>query len=106
MKAGNLKEMVKGWFVGDFDPSVLKTEACEVAVKVYKKGDSETAHFHKVAAEVTLVLAGRVRMCGEEYGEGDIVLIEPGVSTAFEALEDTTTVVVKVPGAKNDKYEA
>jgi quercetin dioxygenase-like cupin family protein len=43
-------------------------------------------------------------MCGEVYEAGDIVVIKPGTSTAFEALEDTVTVVVKLPGANNDKY--
>ena len=35
---------------------------------------------------------------------GDIVKINPGVSTNFEALTDVTTVVVKYPGTINDKY--
>jgi len=38
------------------------------------------------------------------YEAGDIIVIKPGTSTAFEALEDTVTVVVKLPGANNDKY--
>lgn len=29
--------MTKGWFVGDFEPSILKTKNCEVGVKSYKK---------------------------------------------------------------------
>ena len=40
MKKFNLDSMHKGWFVGDFTPSVLNTEKCEVAVKRYKKGDN------------------------------------------------------------------
>jgi quercetin dioxygenase-like cupin family protein len=104
VKVGNLEDMLKGWFVGNFDPSVLKTDACEVGIKPYKKGDTEEEHYHKVATEITVILNGRVRMCGEEYVGGDIVVIKPGVATAFEALEDSATVVVKVPGATNDKY--
>ena len=46
MKIANLKDMVKGWFIGNFEPSLLMTNDCEVAVKYYKKGDSEIAHFH------------------------------------------------------------
>ena len=34
-----------------------------------------------------------------------IMLAGRGYLPAFEALEDSSTVVVKVPGAKNDKYE-
>jgi len=101
---GRLQDMFKGWFVGDFDPSVLRTEACEVAVKAYKAGETEDLHHHRIATEVTLVLSGRVRMCGREWGEGDIVVLAPGEATAFEALTDAVNVVVKTPGAKNDKY--
>ena len=104
MKSGKLQDMVKGWFVGDFEPSLLKTGACEVAVKSYKAGDSEELHHHKVATEVTLILSGRVLMCGKEWGEGDIVVLEPGEATDFVALTDAVNVVVKTPGAKNDKY--
>ncbi|KPZ23952.1 hypothetical protein ALO38_200196 [Pseudomonas coronafaciens pv. zizaniae] len=35
---------------------------------------------------------------------GDIIVLEPGDITAFEALTDATTVVVKLPGALDDKY--
>lgn len=43
-------------------------------------------------------------MSGQNYTEGDILKINPGVSTNFKALTDVTTVVVKLPGAINDKY--
>ena len=104
MITGKLQDMFKGWFVGDFDPTLLRTDACEVAVKSYKAGDAEELHHHKVATEVTLILAGRVRMCGKEWGEGDIVVLAPGEATDFVALTDAVNVVVKTPGAKNDKY--
>jgi len=104
VNTGKLQDMFKGWFVGDFNPSLLRTDACEVAVKSYKAGDSEELHHHKLATEVTLILSGRVRMCGKEWGEGDIVVLEPGEATDFVALTDAVNVVVKTPGAKNDKY--
>ncbi len=104
MKVVNIESMVKGWFVGDFEPTALRTDACEVAVKHYAAGEQEAAHYHRVATEVTLVLAGRVRMCGRELKTGEIVVLSPGEATDFEALTDATTVVVKTPGAKNDKY--
>ena len=50
--------MVKGWFVGNFEPSLYKTNEVEVAVKRYTVGDKEDAHFHKIATEFTLILNG------------------------------------------------
>lgn len=106
MKIAKLNEMTKGWFIGNFEPSLFKTTDCEVAVKSYNKGDYEKAHYHKIATEYTAIIVGRVRMNGIEYSAGDIVVMEPNESTDFECLEDgTTNVVVKIPGANNDKYE-
>lgn len=105
MKIVRLEDMIKGWFVGDFEPTLIKTRDVEVAVKEYRKGDREGRHYHKVATEITVISSGRVRMNGIEYGKGDIIVIEPLESTDFEALEDTITTVVKYPGASNDKFE-
>jgi quercetin dioxygenase-like cupin family protein len=98
------QDMIKGWFVGGFTPTALATEAAEVGVKTYAAGASEERHYHKIAHEITMIQSGRVRMNGVEYSSGDIIVIAPGESTDFVVLEDTVTVVVKVPGALNDKY--
>jgi quercetin dioxygenase-like cupin family protein len=104
LKNAHLDDMVKGWFVGNFVPSAFSTDTCEVAVKRYKAGDSEGAHFHKIATEITLVLSGKVQMAGRSWAAGDIVVLNPGEVTSFDAFEDSVTVVVKVPGATDDKY--
>lgn len=104
MKTAKLQDMKKGWFIGNFEPTLYATNDVEVAVKEYRRGDAETAHFHKIATEFTVIISGKVRMNDTEYSQGDIVIMEPGDITDFEALEDTVNVVVKIPGANNDKY--
>jgi len=104
MKVGHLGSMVKGWFVGNFEPTAYRTNACEVGIKTYVKGDKDDLHHHKIATEITVIQKGKVRMNGCVYETGDILVIHPNNATDFEVLEDTTTVVVKVPGASNDKY--
>ena len=104
MKVAKLEDMVKGWFVGNFEPTLIKTNNVEVAVKEYKKGDYEEKHYHKIATEITVIISGRVKMNDVEYSKGDIIVIEPNEATDFEALEDTVNAVVKFPGASNDKY--
>ncbi len=106
MKKAQLDDMFKGWFVGDFNPTAFSTDQCEVAVKTYKEGDSDAAHYHKLAHEITLVLNGTVSMLDQTWQSGDIVVIEPGEVSSFTALTDDTLVVVKVPGEKDDKYLA
>ena len=104
MNSFRLADMTKGWFVGDFAPTALSTTAAEVAVKEYRAGDREERHHHKIATELTLILTGEARMNGVVYLAGDIVRIEPGESTDFEAITDVTTVVVKLPSVAGDKY--
>ncbi len=104
MEEHQLEDMFKGWFIGNFEPSLYTTNDVEVGVKKYKAGDYEASHHHKIATEFTVVLTGKIEMGGKQYGDGAIVKINPGVSVDFKALTDVTTVVVKIPGINNDKY--
>jgi hypothetical protein len=104
MKIFKLKDMHSGWFIGNFQPSVFKTNDIEVAIKKYKEGDYENAHYHKLATEYTVIVSGTVKMNNKIYSEGDVIVIEPYESTDFRAITDVITTVVKIPGANNDKY--
>lgn len=104
MDVNKLEEMVGGWFIGNFTPSLNKTNDVEVAIKRYKAGDKEAAHYHKIATEYTVIIKGSVKMNGEEYNEGSILTINPMESSDFYAITDVITAVVKIPGASNDKY--
>jgi quercetin dioxygenase-like cupin family protein len=104
MKIAKLNDMVRGWLVGNFEPSLYKTTSVEVGVKKYCAGEQEKWHFHKIATEITVIVTGRVKMNGKEYVAGDIVIIEPGEGTDFEVLENSITTVIKLPGVNNDKY--
>ena len=104
MKKAHLKDMINGWFVGNFDPTLIRTNSVEVGVKEYPKGAYEKRHYHKQSTEITVIARGRVRMNGIEYIKGDIIVITPNESTDFEVMEDTITTVVKYPGTNNDKY--
>jgi anti-sigma factor ChrR (cupin superfamily) len=100
----NLSDMTRGWFVGNFTPTLLSTNDVEVAVIQYKAGDIDKMHYHKIATELTVILNGTVMMNGHTYGHGDIIKVNPGIATDFVAITDVTTVVVKMPGVNNDKY--
>ena len=104
MKQSKLQDMFKGWFIGNITPAVYTTKACEVAVKHYKTGDYEGKHYHKIATEITVIIAGKVKIGGVDYSDGDIIRIEPGEEVDFLCQKDAITVVVKIPGANNDKF--
>lgn len=104
MKKESIHNFTKGWFIGNFEPTLLKTKDFEIGFKTYKAGEYENKHLHKIATEYTLIANGRVRMNGTEYNEGDIIIVEPNESTDFLAITDTMTVVVKSPSISNDKF--
>lgn len=104
MMKSNLNEMIKGWFIGNFNPSLFNTNEVEVAVKRYEKGEYENRHFHKIATEFTVIIEGEAELNGVIYKKDDIIVIKPFEATDFKAVKDTVTVVVKIPGANNDKY--
>lgn len=105
-KVGNLDEMTKGWFIGDFSPAVLTTSDFEIGIKKYQKGDYEKAHYHKEAEEYTVIIIGKVQMNDSVFEEGDIIQVKRKEVTDFRCLEDTITAVVKTKSVKNDKYIA
>lgn len=99
-----LDEMVRGWFVGDFEPAAVRATGAEVALKSYPAGESEARHVHRVATEVTAVVSGSVRMDGRQLREGDIAVLAPGQASDFLALTDAVVVAVKLPAVAGDKY--
>lgn len=104
MRTHTLNTFTKGWFIGNFEPSIIKTKACECAVKYYKKGDSEKKHVHKQADEITVVVSGLFQMNDNVVHAGDIVLIEKNEVTDFTCLEDGATCVLKIPSVLEDKF--
>ena len=67
MRTAKLKNMERGWFVGNFTPTLCATNDVEVAVKQYCRGDADQSHEQKFATEFSLVISGKVLMNMEEY---------------------------------------
>ena len=103
MKKSKIDSFTKGWFIGDFKPTLLRTKDFEAAMKFHKKGDKEDKHVHKIACEYTLIGAGRFRMNNVILEAGDIMELQPGEPADFECLESGVTFVVKSPSAPHDK---
>jgi quercetin dioxygenase-like cupin family protein len=100
----NLNDFTKGWIIGNFEPTLLNTNDFEVAIKRYNAGDYENSHHHKISTEYTIIVEGTVLMNEIEYKKDDIIIIKPNESTDFKCLTDVTTVVIKTPSSKDDKY--
>lgn len=98
-----LDDMIGGWFIGDFEPSILKTDLFEVGFKKYNMNDEEDLHVHNIVREYTLVTFGVAEVNGEIIRDGEVFVVEPGEPTKFIAKTNCNTVVVKVPSIPSDK---
>ena len=103
MKCYKLENFTRGWIVGDFLPSIFRTNAIEVGIKSYKKGDKEKQTVHEYTWEITVVISGVIKMHNKVLSKNEIILLEPGDISEFECIEDTSLVIVKYPSNPNDK---
>jgi quercetin dioxygenase-like cupin family protein len=99
-----LSDYFRGWFIGNFNPSIYKTEDFEVGVLEHKKGEYWQPHYHKEAVEINVVLSGKMTLNGVEMNVGDIFRIEKNEVARPEFLEDCKILVVKTPSVIGDKY--
>lgn len=106
MKKHRLEHFTRGWLVGDFDPSIIRTPDFEFMVRSYAQGEKEARHVHKIAHEITVIVSGKFRMAGGVVEAGDVIHLEPGDSSDFECLEPGFIAVTKAPSAIGDKYPA
>jgi hypothetical protein len=94
----------RGWFVGDFDGAVVRTQDFEVCYQTNAAGTSYPRHYHKIITEIQLITRGCMILNGEEYRNGDICIVEPGDIAEGYYTKDTDTVAVKFPSVPGDKY--
>jgi mannose-6-phosphate isomerase-like protein (cupin superfamily) len=104
MKRAHIDNMIRGWFIGDFEPSVYRTVGFEVGLMRHTKQDGIRPHLHREVTEYNLVTRGRFVVNGESLGMGDIFIIEPGMAVVIEFLtEEVDVICVKVPSIPSDK---
>lgn len=104
MKIYELETFHGGWFIGDFEPSILQNSGFEVSIKMHPKGELWDKHFHKIATEYNCLVSGKMKVNGFLIEAGQIFVIEPNFVVEPEFLENCTIVCIKHPGVINDKY--
>lgn len=105
MTVDNLENMFRGWFIGNFEPAILKTDQFEVGILFHPKGEKWPKHFHKESIEINVLMSGKMIINNQLIGPGNIFLLEKNEIAEPEFLEDCTIVCVKTPSVLGDKYE-
>jgi len=104
VKITRIENYKGGWFVGNFEPSALKTELFEVCYKVHKKGEQWDKHYHKKSTEINFLLEGKMTIQDQELKSGDVFIIYPYEIADPVFLEDCKVFIVKTPSDVNDKF--
>jgi len=105
MKKQRIEEMWRGWFIGDFEPSVLKTDKFEVGLLTHKKGEVWPKHYHAIATEYNVLIEGRMTIQEQQIVPGDIFVLGPNEIADPIFHEDCKILCVKTPSLTKDKYE-
>lgn len=105
METYRIEEFYRGWFIGNFNPSIHKTDQFEIGLLTHKKDEVWPSHYHKIATEFNLLVSGAMTLNDVQIKPGDIFVISPGEVADPKFLEDCKILVVKTPSIPGDKYE-
>lgn len=104
MKVTKLSDYIRGWIIGNFTPSLIKTKQFEVGILSHTKGEDWPEHYHQVATEYNVLIDGSMTVNGVALNKGDVFVIEKNEISKPIFLEDCTVLVVKIPSVIGDKY--
>jgi len=105
MKTYKLNTFYRGWLIGDFEPSILKTSDFEVGILTHIKGENWPAHYHAIATEYNVLIEGKMTIQDQEINAGDVFIFEPNEVADPIFLEDCKVLCIKTPSLPKDKYE-
>lgn len=103
VKKHRIENFTRGWFIGDFEPSVEKNKNVEVGYMTYSKNERVDYHYHEHCREINLLIKGTINNAGVIINEGDIFIFEPFSVAIPIFLEDSIIVVFKDKCSNNDK---
>ena len=106
MIVSNIEKYFKGWFVGDFENSIYRTNLFEVAHHKHPKNDPTFSHYHKLTTELNYIVRGELNVSGLHLKTGDMWIYEANEISNVTFLEDTELIVVRWPSIPTYKYDA
>jgi len=99
----NLSDMTRGWFIGDFIPSVLQTKDFEVGFLSHKKDETWPVHIHEHSTEINVLISGSMKINEDLIKPKEIFIFYPGMIAAPKFLENCEILCVKFPSLPRDK---
>jgi quercetin dioxygenase-like cupin family protein len=104
MKIYNIKDMTRGWFVGDFTPCAYQTSDFEVGLLTHEKDEKWPSHYHKECTEINLLVSGKMKLQDTILSSGDIFVIPPYEIADPIFMEDCKVISIKSSSNPEDKH--
>ncbi len=100
-----LEDFVGGWIIGDFEPSLLKTDLFEACLKIHYRDEPIDRHYHEKTIEYNTLVSGEMIVNGEHLTPNDVFVLKQGECVHAEVLtEEARVMVIKVPSIPGDKF--
>ena len=93
----------RGWLVGDFEPSILRTKEMDVGWMVHEKDEIWDFHYHQTCVEINFLVSGRMKINEEFIEPGQMFVFEKNIIACPLFLEKCTVLCIKIPSAPGDK---
>jgi hypothetical protein len=101
----SLENFVRGWFIGNFKPTLSPRTDFEVGICIHKKTEGKyDYHYHKEVEEFNILVWGSMILNGTKISSGQYFNIKPGEIACSIYLEDSMILCVKSSSAPTDKY--
>ena len=99
-----LTNYTRGWIIGDFAPSIIKTKSFEIGILFHPKGEQRPPHFHSQITEYNILVSGKMKINNKVLMPGTIFIFEPYEIANPEFLDDCMVICVKIPSIPDDKH--
>lgn len=100
----NSSQFIRGWFVGNFMPSIHKITQFEVGALTHVKNDRWDYHYHKKADEINILLEGSMLLNNHQINQHDVFIIPRGQVACPIFVETCRVMCIKIPSVIGDKY--
>jgi NDP-sugar pyrophosphorylase family protein len=102
-KIENLSEYTRGWLIGDFEPSIIRTTYYELGIMKYVKNSYHQFHIHQECDEYNYLIKGEIKINNFVIKAGQVFIIPKGQIVCPIFMKDCEIIVVKTPSKPTDK---
>lgn len=98
-----LSDFKRGWLIGDFTPSLIRTKDFEIGILTHKTGEKWPYHIHQFQDEFNYLITGHMSVNDLEYFSGDNFLLERCHLAVPLFFSDCKLICIKFPSIPADK---